>query len=279
MVQTVCMPAKFAALCKKLTENQKHFVKQRKLDRLLDMPPMPIQRMLAEYLADNFNEKDRTFSIRGHVVPISTWDVYCILGLVDKGDKIELSRKQADRRLFDLYKEKGDTTITFKYLEERIPREEDEVHFSRMFVLYAIGTILAPSSKGYIGSNYLEIVADVSKIESLNWARFTLDHLLEHLALFKASKRSGLVGNLAFLQVWYFEHFQSTGEFFDYTRHMHPLIRNWPEKKVMMRARLEGLKKFEDEKVVIYLDAKESKVGDERMRHDFSNNEDWKDKV
>ncbi|CAO2193859.1 unnamed protein product [Urochloa humidicola] len=201
MVQTVCMPGKFAALCSKLNKKQRSIVEKIGLGNLLSIPSMPIQRMLLESLVEKYNVLDRTFTVQGHNVGISTWDVYCILGLVDKGEKIEISRKHADRKWFDLYKQKGDTTITFKYLEERIPREDDPDHFARMFVLYAIGTILAPSSKEFVGSNYLELVVDVSRIGGLNWARFTLDHLLENLALFKTSKRSGLVGNLALLQV------------------------------------------------------------------------------
>lgn len=154
-VATVCMPGKFAALCRKLTKDQRDIVEKIGLGKLLNIPSMPIQRMLVESLVEKFNAADRTFTIQGHVVYISPWDVYCILGLVDKGEKIEISRKQADRKWFSVYKQKGDTAITFKYLEERIPREADADHFARMFVLYAIGTILAPSSKGYVASNYL----------------------------------------------------------------------------------------------------------------------------
>ncbi|CAN6293302.1 unnamed protein product [Urochloa humidicola] len=260
MVQTVCMPGKFAALCSKLNKKQRSIVEKIGLGNLLSIPSMPIQRMLLESLVEKYNVLDRTFTVQGHNVGISPWDVYCILGLVDKGEKIEISRKHADRKWFDLYKQKGDTTITFKYLEERIPREDDPDHFARMFVLYAIGTILAPSSKEFVGSNYLELVVDVSRIGGLNWARFTLDHLLENLALFKTSKRSGLVGNLALLQVWFFEHFQAAGDSFDYALHQHPLIQNWDHNKVLKRARLESVKKFGAEKVVFHLEPNECKV-------------------
>lgn len=197
----MCMPRKFAELCTKLTKDQRSIVEKIGLGSLLTIPLMPIQRMLVESLVENFNVVDRTFTIQGHVLSITPWDVYCILGLVDKGKKIEISRKQADPKLFNLYKQMGDTAITFKYLEQRIPRETDAEHFARMFVLYAIGTILAPSSKGFVGSNYLEVVATVSRIKDFNWAQFTLEHLLENLASFKTNKRTGLSGNLALLQV------------------------------------------------------------------------------
>ncbi|CAN6242048.1 unnamed protein product [Urochloa humidicola] len=262
------------------------------LDSLLTIPSMPIQRMLLESLVEKYNVIDRTFTVDDHSIGISTWDVYCILGLVDKGQKIEISRKHADRKWFDLYKQKGDTAITFKYLEERIPKEKDDDHFARMFVLYAIGTILAPSSKEFVGSNYLELVVDVSRIKGFNWARFTLDHLLENLAAFKTSKRTGLVGNLALLQVWFFEHFQAVGDCFNYALHEHPLIRNWDHNKVVKQARLESIKKFGAEKVVIHLEPNESKVNPddnldqessdqyhEGMRHENFESKDWNENV
>ncbi|CAL4992190.1 unnamed protein product [Urochloa decumbens] len=292
MVQTVCMPGKFAALCRNLNERQRAIVKQIGLDCLLSIPSMPIQRMLLESLVEKYNVIDRNFTVHGHNVDICTWDVYYILGLVDKGEKIEIVRKHADRKWFDLYREKGDTAITFKYLEERIPKEKDADHFSRMFVLYAIGTILAPSSKEFVSSNNLELVVDVSRIKGFNWARFTLDHLLENLAAFKTSKRTGLVGNLALLQVWFFEHFQAAGDCFNYALHEHPLIRNWDHDKVVKRARLESIKKFGAEKVVIHLEPNESKVcpddnldeesGDqyyEGMRHENFENKNWNENV
>ncbi|CAN6202696.1 unnamed protein product [Urochloa humidicola] len=292
MVQTVCMPGKFAALCRNLNERQRAIVKQIGLNSLLSVPSMPIQRMLLESLVEKYNVIDRNFTVHGQNIGISTWDVYCILGLVDKGEMIEISRKHADRKWFDLYKQKGDTAITFKYLEERIPKEKDDDHFARMFVLYAIGTILAPSSKEFVGSNYLELVVDVSRIKGFNWARFTLDHLLENLAAFKTSKRTGLVGNLALLQVWFFEHFQAAGDCFNYALHEHPLIRNWDHDKVVKRARLESIKKFGAEKVVIHLEANESKVCpddnleqesgdqyDEGMRHENFENKEWNENV
>ena len=84
-------------------------------------------------------------------------------------------------------------------MEERISNEVDEDHFARLFVLFAIGSDLAPTSKKYVGSNYLKLVDNVLNIQGLSWARLTLDHLLEHITLFKSRKRMRLAGNLAFL--------------------------------------------------------------------------------
>jgi len=73
MVATVCMPGKFAALCRKLTKDQRAIVEKIGLGKLLNIPSMPIQRMLVESLVEKFNAADRTFTIQGHVVSISPW--------------------------------------------------------------------------------------------------------------------------------------------------------------------------------------------------------------
>ncbi|TVU43908.1 hypothetical protein EJB05_03328, partial [Eragrostis curvula] len=206
---------------RKLTPRQKKKVKETGLDSLLCVPRMPIQRMLLELIAEKYNVDELSFTLGDHVVPISTWDVYCILGLVDRGHEVVQNRGRPDMGFFNMFRGKGDTSITLKHLEAEIASGVADDHFARVFVLYAIGTILAPSSKESVSSGYLEI-DDRSK---------------------------GLPGNLALLQVWYFEHFQADGDCFDYAKHEHPLIKNWSTAKVKKRALLDGIKKFGAEKI------------------------------
>ncbi|KAG8056014.1 hypothetical protein GUJ93_ZPchr0001g30155 [Zizania palustris] len=172
------MPAKFAALCGRLTKEQVSRVKEIGLECLLTIPSMPIQRIIVEDIAEKYNE----------------------------------------------------------------------------------GTVLAPCSKEYVSSRYCGIVSNVEELKGYNWAQFTLDFLINHLELFKTSKRTGLVGNLAFLQIWYFEHFQVADDCFDYGLHKRPLIASWGANKVAKRAQLEGVKKSGCAKVVIRLEADDGKV-------------------
>ncbi|KAG8089287.1 hypothetical protein GUJ93_ZPchr0011g28169 [Zizania palustris] len=120
--------------------------------------------------------------------------------------------------------------------------------------------MLAPCSKEYVSSRYCGIVSNVEELKRYNWAQFTLDFLINHLELFKTSKRTGLVGNLAFLQIWYFEHFQVADDCFDYGLHKRPLIASWGANKVAKCAQLEGVKKSGCAKVVIRLEADDGKV-------------------
>ncbi|KAG8049650.1 hypothetical protein GUJ93_ZPchr0009g1467 [Zizania palustris] len=92
-----------------------------------------------------------------------------------------------------------------------------------------------------------------------NWAEFTLEFLINHVELFKKKKRTGLVGNLAFLQIWFFEHVQVANDCFDYALHERPLIGNWDGNKVVKRAQLEGVKKIGFAKVIYHLQGDSAK--------------------
>jgi hypothetical protein len=67
-------------------------------------------------------------------------------------------------------------------------------------VLYAIGTVLCPTTGYYVNSKYLSLVDSVQKIKSINWAKLTLDHLISSIVEFKHGK-ANLEGNLPLLQV------------------------------------------------------------------------------
>ncbi|KAL5198147.1 hypothetical protein ABZP36_001659 [Zizania latifolia] len=125
---------------------------------------MPIQRIIVEDLAENYNDGERSFIIHGHVIPISTWDVYCILGLVDEGEKVDISSKKVDPNFFNLYKGRGEVAIILKHLEDRIGSGVADDLFCSMFMLYVLETVLAPCCKEYVSSRYYEIVSNVEKL-------------------------------------------------------------------------------------------------------------------
>ncbi|KAG8056073.1 hypothetical protein GUJ93_ZPchr0001g31483 [Zizania palustris] len=162
----------------------------------------------------------------------------------------------------------GDFPFSCRWCRSRIPsppcsaRRRDANCFSSSLAAGGLngGTVLAPCSKEYVSSRYCGIVSNVEELKGYNWAQFTLDFLINHLELFKTSKRTGLVGNLAFLQIWYFEHFQVADDCFDYGLHKRPLIASWGANKVAKRAQLEGVKKSGCAKVVIRLEADDGKV-------------------
>lgn len=113
---------------------------------------------------------------------------------------IDKSNAKIHQKLFDSYKTRHNITISGlekKLTSSAVPDDD----FKRQFVLYAIGTILAPTTKGEIDSDYLALVYNVSDIAKFNWGQFTLTNLLFNIHKFKIKEQVSLQGNLPLLQV------------------------------------------------------------------------------
>lgn len=98
-------------------------------------------------------------------------------------------------------------------------------------MLYTIGKILCPTTGITVNAKYLSLVDSVQKVKSINWAKLTLDYLLESVAKFKLGK-ANLEGNLHLLQLWYWEKLRVTQDAtLDYTERKIPLMQYWTEEK------------------------------------------------
>ncbi|KAM0908604.1 hypothetical protein ACQ4PT_015355 [Festuca glaucescens] len=94
------------------------------------------------------------------------------------------------------------------------------------------GKILCPTTGVTVNSKYLSLVDSVQKVRSINWAKLTLDHLVESIASFKLGK-ANLEGNLVLLQLWYWEklRFNNMDPTIDYSEREIPLMQYWTEQK------------------------------------------------
>ncbi|KAM0897773.1 hypothetical protein ACQ4PT_022347 [Festuca glaucescens] len=94
------------------------------------------------------------------------------------------------------------------------------------------GKILCPTTGVTVNSKYLSLVDSVQKVRSINWAKLTLDHLIESIASFKLGK-ANLEGNLVLLQLWYWEklRFNNMDPTIDYSEREIPLMQYWTEQK------------------------------------------------
>ncbi|KAK3135575.1 hypothetical protein QOZ80_5BG0420580 [Eleusine coracana subsp. coracana] len=163
------------------------------------------------------------------------------MGLKIEGRIVDVSAvKQTNNKLLHAYKSKhpGHNKITMTALEESIrASKEPDDHFIRQFVLYAIGVLLAPTTKGYVDSKYLAVVEKVKGIPKYNWGHFTLSTLLGGLHSFNSKPESAnLQKNLALQQFWYWEHMQAYNQLgISYSPAPHPLMARWDETNATLR--------------------------------------------
>ena len=165
------------------------------------MKPMYLRRIMLVRLAKRYNSKKQTFFISGKEIPMTPAEVSHIMDLPIQGEDINLQTEgSANIELFKAYQ--TDNKIMLSTLEKLIKSSEiADDHFIRQFVLFAIGTILAPTANDYVDPKYLSLVENVADIPNFNWGLFTLTHLLDSIRNFQHLDQTTLQGNLLLLQV------------------------------------------------------------------------------
>uniref|UniRef100_M8C5L3 Ubiquitin-like protease family profile domain-containing protein n=1 Tax=Aegilops tauschii TaxID=37682 RepID=M8C5L3_AEGTA len=152
--------------------------------------------------------------------------------------KLESERKQKQAQLFRLYVNPKEQAITYKGLVQQIRESKGSTdeHFLRRIALCAICRLLCPSTKSQVSSEYLNLMLDDSDVNKINWATLTLDHLIASFKQYKNNKQTNLAGNLALLQVWYWEKFYVNkvkhNIDIEYSPRQKPLIQSWDKEKV-----------------------------------------------
>ena len=116
-------------------------------------------------------------------------------------EEVKDEDKKVDIELMKRY-EDADHLLTISKLKQMMMKSgTPDDDFKRIFVLFTIGVILAPTVKPYVKASYLPVVRKVSDIPKFNWSQFTLTHLLTSCNNYIVKKRANIQGNLTLLQV------------------------------------------------------------------------------
>jgi len=161
-------------------------------------------------IVKRFEPSNQSFIICGQDIQIQLEDVKDIMGLPiegknvfshkgPKGNKTECNKAQQDLFL-RFAKEKNQMSINgVKEIIIKSGSPDDD--FKRVFVLFTIGVILAPTTKDYVHSSYLPVVMEISEIRKFNWGEFTLKYLTNSCHQYKQQDSGTIQGNLTLLQV------------------------------------------------------------------------------
>lgn len=200
-MKIACSPVRFAYTIRKLSHGHQAAVQAIGLGGLLHMKPVMLRREMLVKIAKRYDIITQMFHIGGEEIPMTPSDVNYIMDLPIHGDDANVKTyKKVDKDLFNTYKTKN--KIMLNSLEEKITSSviaDDD--FKRQFALFAIGVILAPTTKDYVDSKYLGLVKNVQELSNINWGQFTLSHLMDCIHQFKIKKPVNLQGNLPLLQV------------------------------------------------------------------------------
>lgn len=197
----MCSPTRFVNTIQSLLQDHKDAIKITGLGGLLHLKAVHLRRVTLACVAKSFNNNIQAFHIGGKDVPITLQDVKYIMGLPIHGYDVNLRTQAAmNSDLITAYA--SEDKLMLSNLEHMITTSSvPDDDFIRHFVLFTIGIILAPTTKEYVNSKYLAVVADVADIPKFNWGQFTLTNLLGCINEYIQFNGSTLQGNLALLQV------------------------------------------------------------------------------
>ena len=182
-------------------DHQKAMCTKTGLGGLTQMKSVLLRRITLVLLAKSYIRKKQSIHIAGKDIPITPTDVYELMDLPIEWEDIYMEMgKPIDVNLLSVYQTDG--RLKLSDLEKKIKASKTpDDHFIRRFVLYAIGTMLAPTVQDYVDTKYFVLVQDVARIPYFNWGCFTLNHLLTSINTFNYVDQVNLQGNLALLQV------------------------------------------------------------------------------
>jgi len=132
---------------------------------------------MIDKIANKYQISNQCFFICGQNVPIYLEDVRDIMGLQIEGidvfkhvnqEEVKDEDKKVDIELMKRY-EDADHLLTISKLKQMMMKSgTPDDDFKRLFVLFTIGVILAPTVKPYVKASYLPVVRKVSDIPKFN---------------------------------------------------------------------------------------------------------------
>ncbi|KAI5336779.1 hypothetical protein L3X38_016048 [Prunus dulcis] len=145
---------------------------------------------------------------------------------------VELEWLVEDEKVKELVKSFGGNgkRLLVRDLGEQLEKcENADEDFKVRFVMFALGTVLCPTSSPSVTGNYLTFLTIPGKIETKNWADHGFNFLCEGIRSFKAKKVLYVNGSLLFLQLLYFDSILHGGVYVD--KSLDPIV-SWDNKSV-----------------------------------------------
>ncbi|KAI9090125.1 hypothetical protein K1719_028821 [Acacia pycnantha] len=170
-------------------------------DGLVDLSCRQINRSLCARYMNCFDPPTKEVCIRGDTRVIGAEDVHQLMGLPCGGEPLKININDQHSIFKDLrsvYK-----SIAYKKIGDWLEEKLDQ-NFEFLFVLFALGTLLAPSASVYVSDRLLKLMA-VTKdaIAHFDWSSFIIQELCEEIQEFKKDSQFHFI----FRSSYCFQHF------------------------------------------------------------------------
>lgn len=143
--------------------------------------------VLCQTLVDNFDVCNSLIKIHGRQLSITKVDFQCLMEVRDGGCDVDL-RGSMDHleievlrnKIFGKSKELSIDVLRKHMVDSRTADDTFKICFS----LYAMATILCPTTPGHVDPSYLVAVRDPNVLHLNNWENFCFNPLVEGISMF-----------------------------------------------------------------------------------------------
>ncbi|CAL8091593.1 unnamed protein product [Prunus armeniaca] len=229
---TRCSPDRFHRTVEKLSNEKRSAIDAIGFGKMASLSCTRLHRQLCQFLIQRFNPDTSSIELHGNVFGIGAVEFGRVMGLKNIGEDVQLDCAVEDEKVKQLVKSFGGNgkRVLVKGLAEQLEKcEHVDEDFKVRFVMFALGTILCPTSSPSVIGNYLTFLTIPGKIETKNWADHGFNFLCEGVRSFQAKKVSYVNGSLLFLQLFYFDSILHSGVYVD--KSLDPIV-SWDNKSL-----------------------------------------------
>ncbi|CAL5357622.1 unnamed protein product [Camellia sinensis] len=207
---------KLTSICKiirRLDKAQQQAVTDMGFHGILSLRYTHIDHDLCHWLVQNFDPSTHSLNVHGLRMLLTVEDVHELMGLPSNGLSVKLTESVDEiTSLCDELAVKN-KFVPFTSLKSYLIKTKDvRTEFKKKFVLYIIGALLCPTTKAGVHQSFIPMVKNVESISQFNWAKHTLDFLVDRIAIAKVKERSTVCGCLLLLMLFYLEQFARKNE-------------------------------------------------------------------
>ncbi|CAL5443863.1 unnamed protein product [Camellia sinensis] len=205
-IQTQIELTSICKIIRRLDKAQQQAVTDMGFHGILSLRCMHIDHDLCHWLVQNFDPSTHSLNVHGLRMLLTIEDVHELMGLPSNGLPVKLKESVDEiRNLCDELAVKN-KYVPFTSLKSYLLETKDAgTEFKRKFVLYIIGALLCPTTKAGVHQSFIQMVKNVESISQFNWAKHTLDFLVDRIAIAKVKERSAMCGCLLVLMLFYLE--------------------------------------------------------------------------
>ncbi|KAK9663818.1 hypothetical protein RND81_14G000500 [Saponaria officinalis] len=243
-------PAPLYELISMLTVAQKIDVEDIGFGGLLELKEKAFYHFMIDWLVEYYDHVSQMLLISEHnKFVITKHDVYDVFMLpcTEKTVKLTSNKKKdnPDTELVTLWRENFNVGPKDEISLERVKEEmlklvKGGADFKKLFVIYTMGTFLAPTVHNRADLRLVTAVEDVARIGQQDWCSYVLDRLNFTVKSWRLNNSKSIGGCLFFLQLVYFHRLTWRGS---PSKSTLPLLQHWT---------YEGLKKRMSEEMEAY---------------------------